>query len=212
MDLKNMTVEDLKEKFAAFDKKTLIKFGIGIGAIILFLIIYFAVLKPMVNERKVTLEDQTQKQMEIAQFENDIISIKRKIKKMEPIVEKNSTLFHSKAEVEGLYDSLSRFAGAYGLVISKIQKKKPQPILKSGIAAQAEELLDQNMVSYYKIPVDYEIKGNFLSYIKFKRAVSRSKKMLNFDKELINVVQNDPNGAVIASGELTIVGLPNEFF
>ena len=212
MDLKNITVEDLKEKFAAFDKKTLIKFGIGIGAIILFLIIYFAILKPMVNERKATLDDQTNKQMEIQQFENDIISIKKKIKKMEPIVEKNSTLFHSKAEVEGLYDSLSRFAGAYGLVISKIQKKKPQPILKSGIAAQPEELLDQNLISYYKIPVDYEIKGNFLNYIKFKRAVSRSKKMLNFDKELINVVQNDPNGAVIASGELTIVGLPNEFF
>ena len=131
---------------------------------------------------------------------------------MEPIVEKNSTLFHSKAEVEGLYDSLSRFAGAYGLVISKIQKQKPQPILNSGVAAQAEELLDQSMVSYYKIPVDYEIKGNFLNYIKFKRAVSRSKKMLNFDKEIINVVQNDPNGSVVASGELTIVGLPNEFF
>ena len=212
MDLKNITVEDLKEKFAAFDKKTLIKFGIGIGAIILFLIIYFAILRPMVNEKKATLDDQINKQMEIQQFENDIIRIKKSIKKMEPIVEKNSTLFHSKAEVEGLYDSLSRYAGAYGLVISKIQKQKPQPVLKSGVAAQAEELLDQSMVSYYKIPVDYEIKGNFLNYIKFKRAVSRSKKMLNFDKELINVVQNDPNGAVVASGELTIVGLPNEFF
>lgn len=212
MDLKNITVEDLKEKFAAFDKKTLIKFGIGIGAIILFLIIYFAILRPMVNEKKATLDDQINKQMEIQKFENDIITIKKRIKKMEPIVEKNSTLFHSKAEVEGLYDSLSRFAGAYGLVISKIQKQKPQPVLNSGVAAQAEELLDQSMVSYYKIPVDYEIKGNFLNYIKFKRAVSRSKKMLNFDKELINVVQNDPNGAVVASGELTIVGLPNEFF
>ena len=212
MDLKNITVEELKEKFAAFDKKTLIKFGIGIGAIILFLIIYFAILRPMVNEKKATLDDQINKQMEIQQFENDIITIKNRIKKMEPIVEKNSTLFHSKAEVEGLYDSLSRYAGAYGLVISKIQKQKPQPVLKSGVAAQAEELLDQSMVSYYKIPVDYEIKGNFLNYIKFKRAVSRSKKMLNFDKELINVVQNDPNGAVVASGELTIVGLPNEFF
>ena len=42
---------------------------------------------------------------------------------MEPIVEKNSTLFHSKEEVEGLYQSLSRFAGAFGLVISKIQNK-----------------------------------------------------------------------------------------
>ena len=105
--------------------------------------------------------------MEIQQFENDIITIKNRIKKMEPIVEKNSTLFHSKAEVEGLYDSLSRYAGAYGLVISKIQKQKPQPVLKSGVAAQAQELLDQSMVSYYKIPVDYEIKGNFLNYIKF---------------------------------------------
>ena len=166
----------------------------------------------MVNEKKATLDDQINKQMEIQKFENDIITIKKRIKKMEPIVEKNSTLFHSKAEVEGLYDSLSRFAGAYGLVISKIQKQKPQPVLNSGVAAQAEELLDQSMVSYYKIPVDYEIKGNFLNYIKFKRAVSRSKKMLNFDKELINVVQNDPNGAVVATGELTIVGLPNEFF
>ena len=212
MDLKNITVEDLKEKFAAFDKKTLIKFGIGIGAIILFLIIYFAILRPMVNEKKATLDDQINKQMEIQQCENDIITIKNRLKKMEPIVEKNSTLFHSKAEVEGLYDSLSRFAGAYGLIISKIQKQKPEPILKSGVAAQAQELLDQSMVSYYKIPVDYEIKGNFLNYIKFKRAVSRSKKMLNFDKELINVVQNDPNGAIVATGELTIVGLPNEFF
>ena len=212
MDLKNITMDDLKEKFAAFDRKTLIKFGIGIGALILFLVIYYAILNPMVKDRKAKFDDKVLKQQEIQQMENDIVSIKAKIKKMEPIVAKNSTLFHSKEEVEGLYQSLSRFAGAFGLVISKIEKKKPKPILKAGIAQQAEELLQLNQISYYKIPVDYEIKGNFLSYIKFKRAVSRSKKMLNFDKEMINVVQNDKNGSVIASGELTIVGLPNEFF
>ena len=212
MDLKNMTMDDLKEKFAAFDKKTLIKFGIGIGSLILFLIIYYAILNPMVKERKAKFDDKVLKQQEIQQMDNDIVSIKSRIKKMEPIVAKNSTLFHSKEEVEGLYQSLSRFAGAFGLVISKIEKKKPKPVLKAGIAEQAEELLQSNQISYYRIPVDYEIKGNFLSYIKFKRAVSRSKKMLNFDKEMINVVQNDKNGSVIASGELTIVGLPNEFF
>ena len=212
MDLKNITMDDLKEKFAAFDKKTLIKFGIGIGSLILFLIIYYAILNPMVKERKVKFDDKVLKQQEIQQMDNDIVSIKSRIKKMEPIVAKNSTLFHSKEEVEGLYQSLSRFAGAFGLVISKIEKKKPKPVLKAGIAEQAEELLQSNQISYYRIPVDYEIKGNFLSYIKFKRAVSRSKKMLNFDKEMINVVQNDKNGSVIASGELTIVGLPNEFF
>tara|TARA_B100000073_G_C23688325_1_gene555402 strand:+ start:120 stop:758 length:639 start_codon:yes stop_codon:yes gene_type:complete len=212
MDLNNITVDDLKEKFSAIDKKTLIKFGIGFGAIILFLIIYYAILSPMVDEKKAKFEDKLLKQQEIQQFENDIITIKSRIKKLEPIVAKNSTLFHSKAEVEGLYKSLSRFASAYGLVISKIEKKKPVPVVKPGVAQMAEELLKPNQVSYFKIPVDYEIKGNFLSYIKFKRAVARSKKMLNFDKELINVVQNDKNGSVIATGELTIVGLPNEFF
>tara|TARA_B100000953_G_scaffold257845_1_gene222385 strand:+ start:336 stop:974 length:639 start_codon:yes stop_codon:yes gene_type:complete len=212
MDLKNITMDDLKEKFAAFDKKTLIKFGIGFGAIILFIIIYYVILNPMVKEKQAKYDDKILKLQEIQKFENDIITIKARIKKLEPIVAKNSRLFHSKAEVEGLYKSLSRFAGAYGLVISKIEKKKPKPILKTGIAQQAEELLKSNQISYYKIPVDYEIKGNFLSYIKFKRAVARSRKMLNFDKELINVVQNDKNGSVVATGELTIVGLPNEFF
>ena len=212
MDLNNIKLDDLKAKFAAFDKKTLIKFGIGFGSIILFIIIYYAILNPMVKVRKVKFEDKLLKETEIQQFESDIINIRKKIKELEPIVEQNSRLFHSKAEVEGLYKTLSKFAGAYGLVISKIEKKKPEPILKDGIAEQAEELLESNHISYYKIPVDYEIKGNFLSYIKFKRAVAKSKKMLNFDKELINVVQADKNGSLIASGELTIVGLPNEFF
>ena len=123
MDLKNITMDDLKEKFAAFDKKTLIKFGIGLGSIILFLIIYFAILNPMVKQRKATHDDKVLKLQEIQKMENDIISIKKRIKKMEPIVKKNSTLFHSKEEVEGLYQSLSRFAGAFGLVISKYKKK-----------------------------------------------------------------------------------------
>ena len=212
MDLKNITMDDLKQKLASVEKKTLIKFGSGFGAIVLFLIIYYIILNPMVKERKAKYNDKILKQNEIAQFENEIITFKARIKKMKPDFEKTSTLFHSKAEVEDLYQSLSKYAAVNGLVISKIEKKKPKPVLKSGATDQAENNLTKEMVSYYKIPVDYEIKGNFLGYIKFKRAVSRQNKMLNFDKETISVVQNDSTGAIVATGELTIVGLPNEFF
>ena len=212
MDLKNMTMDDLKQKFSTIDKKTIIKFGIGFGAIIIFLIIYYAILNPMVKERKAKFDDKILKENEINQFENDIITLKKNIKKRKPEFEASSTLFHSKAEVEGLYESLSKHAAVNGLVISKIQKKKPKPVLKAGNAEQSENNLTMEMVSYYKIPVDYEIKGNFLGYIKFKRAVSKQKKMLNFDKETISVVQNDSTGAIVAKGELTIVGMPNEFF
>ena len=212
MDLKNMTMDDLKQKFSTIDKKTLIKFGIGFGAIIIFLIIYYAILNPMVKERKVKYQDKIQKEQEIVDFENKIISLKKTIKKMKPKFEETSTLFHSKAEVEDLYQSLSKHAAVNGLVISKIEKKEPKPVLKVGVTEQSENNLQKEMVSYYKIPVDYEIKGNFLGYIKFKRAVSKQKKMLNFDKETISVVQNDSTGAIVATGELTIVGMPDEFF
>ena len=96
MDLKNITMDDLKQKLASVEKKTLIKFGSGFGAIVLFLIIYYAILNPMVKERKAKFDDKVLKQQEIQQMENDIVSIKARIKKMEPVVAKNSTLFHSK--------------------------------------------------------------------------------------------------------------------
>ena len=214
MDLKNISLSDLKGKLSsgAIDKKTLIKFGIGFGAIILFLIIYYSILKPMVNDRKAIYDDKLNKENEIIQFNEEISQFKARIEKIKPVFEKTSTLFHSKAEVEDLYQSLSKFASKNGLVISKLEKKKPVPVLKEGVTDQAAELIQRDMVSYYKIPVDYEIKGNFLGFIKFKRDVARSKKSLNFDKETISVVQNDSTGAVVARGELTIVGLPDEFF
>ena len=65
-------------------------------------------------------------------------------------------------------------------------------------------------MAYYKIPVDFEITGNFLGYIKFKRALSLSQKMLNFDKESIKVVKGNTTGAIKVNGTLTIVGLSDE--
>ena len=212
MDLKNLTVDDLKAKLQAVDKKTYIKFGIGFGAIILFLIIYYAILNPIVNEKKAQHQDKILKENEIIEMNNEIITMKTRIKKITPEYENSSALFHSKAEVEDLYSSLSKFAAVNGLVISKIEKQKPKPVSKDGTIIEDLTALELGSISYYKIPVEYEITGNFLGYIKFKRDISKSKKMLNFDKELISVVQESTTGAIIATGDLTIVGLPDEFF
>ena len=225
MDLNNITVDDLKEKFSAIDKKTLIKFGIGFGAIILFLIIYYAILSPMVDEKKAKFEDKLLKQQEIQQFENDIITIKSRIKKLEPIVAKNSTLFHSRAEVEGLYQTLSEYAAMNNLVISKIEKKEIKEVTQAAALAKATGKKERKKkkkkknakkaaknIAYYTIPVQFQIDGSFLGYIKFKRQVSLSQKMLNFDKESIKVVKGmDSTGAISVTGTLTIVGLADDF-
>ena len=53
IDLKNINIEDIKKQILQFtDKKTLIKTGISVGAIIVFLIIYYSILNPLVNKKK----------------------------------------------------------------------------------------------------------------------------------------------------------------
>ena len=218
IDLKNINIQDIKEKVLQLaDKKTLIKIGISAGSIILFLIIYYSILNPMVDKRKAKLDDMNKKKAETTQFVKDINKTKKTIKKLTPEYKKHSTLFHTKAEVEGLYQTLSYYAGLNGLVISKIQKEDPKAVAKSGKASKkkkkkkkkkkATKKKSASNIAYYKIPVTFEITGNFLGYIKFKRALSLSKKMLNFDKESIKVVKGDTTGAIRVTGKLTIVGL-----
>tara|TARA_S200000501_G_scaffold116335_4_gene109337 strand:+ start:2598 stop:3293 length:696 start_codon:yes stop_codon:yes gene_type:complete len=227
IDFKNLKVDDIKEKLLKLaDKKTLIKIGIGAGAVIFFLIIYYAVLNPIVNKKKIQIDDMNEKKQETAEFVQQIKSKQKKIKKLKPRYDEYSTLFHSRAEVEGLYNTLSVFAGENDLVISKIEKKEIKQVTKSDALSKVAKgkkkkkkkkkkkgaKIKKENVAYYTIPVDFEITGNFIGYIKFKRALSLSKKMLNFDKESIQVVKGDSTGAIKVSGTLTIVGLADDFF
>ena len=224
IDLKNLNMDDIKSQVTKIlaDKKALTKIGIIFGAIVLFLIIYYAILNPMVDKRKAKLDDMNKKKQETEQSINEINSMKARIKKLKPEYDKYSSLFHSKAEVEGLYQTLSEYAGVNDLVISRIEKKQIKEVLKAEALAKADgkktkkkkknQVKNIKNVAYYLIPVDFEIDGNFIGYIKFKRALSLSNKMLNFDKESIQVVKGDSTGAIKVKGTLTIVGLPDEFF
>ena len=221
IDLKNITMEDIQAKLKNVDKKTWIKIGVSVGAVVFFLVIFYGVLNPIVNKKKGQLNDMIKKKEETAKFISDIKSKNNKIEKKRPQYEQYSTLFHTKAEVEGLYQTLSEFAAMNNLIISKIEKKKITEVTKADAMAslgekkskktQKKEKRDVANIAYYKIPVDFEITGNFLGYIKFKRALSMSKKMLNFDKESIKVVRGDTTGAIKVDGLLTIVGLGDGF-
>ena len=223
IDLKNLNVEDIKAKIIQFaDKKTLIKVGISAGAIILFLVIYYAILNPIVNKKKIQLDKMNKMKEETSKYVAEIKSKKSRIKKLTPEYEKYSTLFHSRAEVEGLYETLSYYAGLNNLVISKIEKQDIKGVSKADALAESSgkkkkkktkktKKKKASTMAYYKIPVNFEMNGNFLGYIKFKRALSLSQKMLNFDKESIQVVKGDTTGAIKVKGVLTVVGLSGDF-
>ena len=221
IDLKNISLEDIQSKLKRVEKKTWIKIGISVGAVILFLIIFYAVLNPIVNNKKAQLDNMNKKKAETQKILQDIKTKKKKIKKMKPEYDQYSTLFHSRAEVEGLYQTLSEYAAMNNLVIAKIEKKEIKEVTKAAALAQATGKKQKkkkkakkaaNAIAYYTIPVQFQIDGSFLGYIKFKRQLSLSQKMLNFDKESIKVVKGkDSTGAISVTGTLTIVGLADDF-
>ena len=254
-ELKNIDLNDiiskLKKSEIFKDKKTLTKIGIFFGAFILSIIIYYNMVTP-------TLKDQRN---QIAVMENNIIEIDNlnmeientifQNSELEPKFFKNSVLFHSKEEVEDLYQSISNFALANGLSIVNIKKGAPKgvggelPMMDdgagmiddgsgmiddgsgmmddgsgmmddgSGMMDDGSGMMDDGSgeggnILYYQIPVDYEIMGSFLGYLKFRRELSKSLKVINFDKEEI-VSLKQPQGQIIAKGTISIVGLPNEY-
>jgi Tfp pilus assembly protein PilO len=223
--LKNIDLKDIVAKLKSgeiADKKLLIQFGVGFGAILIFLIGYYAFVSPRVEAQKAQINLMNENKNKIEEFKNNIGILKASVKKLEPEYNKNSKLFHSKKEVEDLYQNISKYALMNGLSITNLKKGEPKGV--AGITPNqsteqtTENNTDQNLmenpeaqqVMYYKIPVEYEIQGNFLSYLKFRRALSKSQKVINFDKEEINV-QKEIQGQILSKGTISIVGLPDEY-
>ena len=218
-NLKNLDIKDLVSKLKGTDllnnKKLLIKFGIGFGSIIIFLIIYYVFVSPTVKSQNEKISLMNENTTKIEEFKTNILTLKKTIKEREPEFKKNSKLFHSKKEVEDLYQNISNFALGNGLSIVNIKKGEPVAVSNNNSAEnttgdQSTENSGNEQTLYFKIPVDYEIRGNFLGYLKFRRALASSLKVINFDKEEINVLK-EVQGQVLSKGTISIVGLPNEY-
>lgn len=213
--LKDLDLNDIITKLksgALADKKTLIKFGVGFVAILIFLIGYYAFVSPIVKQQKEQISLMNENKIKIEEFKNNIGTLTAAVKALEPDYAKNSKLFHSKKEVEDLYQNISKFALINGLSITNLKKGKPKGV--AGVQGQSTEQTTENQdgqnVMYYTIPVEYEIQGNFLSYLKFRRALSKSQKVINFDKEEITTIA-EIQGQILSKGTVSIVGLPNEY-
>ena len=222
IDLKNIDVKELVQKLKDSeylkDKKFLTKFGIYFGSILLFLIIYYAFVNPKVKFQKERINIMLENEKQITVLGENIVKLNNRIKEIQPEYDKKSKLFHSQKEVEGLYQNISNFASSNNLNIINLNKEDAVPISGAGANASNQGQNNDNNqntgnnqnqnVAYFRIPVSFEITGNYLGYLKFRRALAQSNKVINFDMEKISIVK----GAGINSvGTISIVGLPDEY-
>ena len=189
------------------------------------IIIYYSFVSPILKQQRQQIAQMEQNILEINDLNMQIEDTLFQSSELKPKYFKNSVLFHSKEEVEDLYQSISNFALANGLSIVNIKKGEPKAIrgdlsMIDDDSGNNDDSNSENYddgsgeeggdVLYFKIPVDYEIKGSFLGYLKFRRELSKSLKVINFDKEEV-VALTQPQGQILSKGTISIVGLPNEY-
>ena len=188
--------------------KTPLLIGGAVGVILIVFLIYFLIFRPKLIEQKEQLAKKENYQKELVQLQSDL---KKQQKRLDTINKKFSgkvKLFHTDAEVEGLYETLSTLALEYKLTVSKLERDKEMPVYKTTNNSENNNQKNENkQIDYYKILVKYQVTGNYLRYMNFKESIANMDKIVHFEKEEIKVMPKK-KGIVVADGVLSVIRIP----
>ena len=220
-ELKNMDIKDLLSKFKGSggilgDQKLLVKFGIGFGSVVIFLIIYYVFVSPEVYDRKTRIDVMNKNHNKIAEYNNNIVRLNHLIKKLKPKFDENSKLFYNKKEAQDLYQKIIKFAAINGLSIIGYEENERKAVInkegkQTSVNIQDNQNQDnQNMIT--EIMEQYNIDEwvlNELRYNKRIRGMSREDTVKQYKEdwgnnileeqlnEIYDLIQNsyNPNSA-----------------
>ena len=179
-ELKNMDIKDLLSKFKGSggildDKKLLVKFGIGFGSIIIFLIIYYVFVSPEVYDRKTRIDVMNKNHNKIAEYNNNIVRLNHLIKKLKPKFDENSKLFYNKKEAQDLYQKIIKFAAINGLSIIGYEENERKDVInkegkQTSVNIQDNQNQDnQNMIT--EIMEQYNIDEWVLNELRYNKRI-----------------------------------------
>ena len=210
--LKDMDVKDLLAKFKGSqgfaDKKTLTKFGIIFGSLIIFFIFYHFWFNPkIIQPQKDKIVKMENMEAKTEKWIKDEGSINMQIENLKPKFDEQTSLFHSDAEFDNLMTIMTKTAKEYGLSVDEMLSGEQVPVYDQSTDNTSGENL--GTLSYYTLPVTWKITGTYLGYLRYRQEISKSKKYVYFHKETITVRKNSRPGGILAEGKLSIVQLPD---
>jgi len=214
---KNFKLEDLKSYLESYkelfkDKTFVTKVAIGLVIFFINFTIYSVWLSPKLAEQSLKIKTMDDYKKKTVQYNANFGNLQNELNSFKNVTN-SVNLFFSKKESEELYQNLSTYATSNGLNITNLVKGNAQKVNVGGAPATSKDGKPSapGTQYYYKIPVTFQVKGSYIGYLKFRLALSRSNKFVNFDNEKITVNQGDKTNSVTADVAISIVGLPDEF-
>ena len=179
-ELKNMDIKDLLSKFKGSggilgDQKLLVKFGIGFGSVVIFLIIYYVFVSPEVYDRKTRIDVMNKNHNKIAEYNNNIVRLNHLIKKLKPKFDENSKLFHNRKEEQDLYQNIIKFTAINGLTIIGYEENERKAVINKEATQTSVNIQDnqnqdkQNMIT--EIMEQYNIDKWVLDELRYNKRI-----------------------------------------
>ena len=204
MDLKNLFSK--KNADANAEPKT-IKDYIGlivtICIIIIFLLIYFFLIRPTFKKQEALIQDKYYKLQEIDNMNSQISSLITKVAELELEREEKFKLFVSEKEVEELYQLISLSALRNNLKVNRLIRGEEEAIREN---ADPSGDVSSIPVDYYKIFVEYDIEGKFPDYLKLKSEIAELDKLIVFEEEEVRTTEAR---TVVARVKISLVRMPS---
>jgi Tfp pilus assembly protein PilO len=157
-----------------------------------------------------------QKEMELANMQNmqnilnaknrKIVELKQDLSKLEKQVSELSPLFHSKNEVEQLFQLISMQAMENNLLISSIKKEKEKIIYMPQSPEDVKEKRAKK-ISHTIVPLSFSISGDYINFMNFKSFLSKGNKIINYTKE--NIEKGKQGGSVSVDATIHTYRIPD---
>ena len=200
MDLKNLFS---KNKAAGSGEAKTIKDYLSliiiVAVVVIFILSYFFLIKPVFTKQENMILDKYEKLSETDKMNSQINALTKKVEELEMEREEKFKLFVSEQEVEELYQLISFSALRNQLKVIKLIRGEEEAIRESDSANK------KLPIDYYKIYVEYDIEGKFPNYLKLKEEIAELDKLIVFEKEEVKTTESR---TIIASVKISLVRMP----
>ncbi len=176
---------------------------VTICIIIIFLLIYFFLIRPTFKKQEAQIQDKYYKLQEIENMNNQISSLILKVEELELEREEKFKLFVSEKEVEELYQLISLSALRNNLKVNRLIRGEEEAIREN---TDPSGDVSNVPIDYYKIYVEYDIEGKFSDYLKLKSEIAELDKLIVFEKEEVSTTESR---TVVASVKISLVRMPS---
>ena len=193
-----------------------------VAGVILFSVLgfYFFYVSPTLDTQELQIDEMEDAKVQLHQLEGEILALENEVSRLKGRQSVDETRLFKGSELIQMNRSLNQFAAESNIRIVAMQIGQKEKLAKSeenfddGSDMMGDDGSDMMIgdgfdeieeAEYFKIPVDFKVRGGYLDYLTFRAQLATWGKAVNIKSETITAGEGRFKGVVTVAGILRVV-------